>query len=118
MMYSPKPIPESPTHCTDCGEWLPLLRRWGGKCKHCVAEMHRAHPTTTVDPIASRWTELGRFSKRNRQGINATFVRVRCACGTERVMSLTVWNQRRTRECRRCLMRGLWARGVESDYAR
>jgi hypothetical protein len=111
-----KAIPTKPTHCRGCGVELPPLRRWGGRCKSCVMGMpHRAR---RADPLAVRWVIVKRFSRRRGKGITERCVRVRCECGNERVMTLAVWQQRRTLGCKQCALRGFRTRGVESDYAR
>jgi hypothetical protein len=97
-MYSPKPIPDTPTHCRKCRDVLEPLRRWGGLCKRCVTS---AKPGRLHDPQALKWTVVKEF-KRKRRGVVERCVRVRCTCGRERTMSRADWNSRRSTCCKRC----------------
>lgn len=113
----PKPIPDGPTCCRGCGCVLPLLRRWGGLCAACVAARGK-HQRVRPDPLALRWTELARYVRKRNNGERETVVRVRCQCGTVRIMDLASWNQRRTLCCARCRLAQARTLGVESDYGR
>ena len=112
-MEPPKPIPESPTHCRGCGVLLPPLRRWGGKCRACVAAMHTP-VSRAVDPHVFRWTEVKRFTRQRPGGIRERCVQARCQCGTERLMTIAEFEQRRSSACKRCIIKATNVRRVES----
>lgn len=118
---SPKPIPDSPTHCRGCGDWLEPLRRWGGLCRDCVRDAcGRSTTRTRSEPGAFKWRELRRFVRKRRNGVNETCVRAKCQCefGTERTMSLTQFKQHASLACNKCKLKQIRAHGVESDYAK
>lgn len=118
---SPKPIPDGPTHCRGCSDRLEPLRRWGGLCRVCVRNFPRLGlRRRRSDPDAFKWRELKRFVRKRPNGVNETCVRVKCQCeyGTERTMSVTEFEQRRSNACNRCKLKAIRAYGVESDYAK
>jgi len=111
-MAAPKPIPDSPTHCSRCSVELPLLRRWAGLCSRCLPTQP-AQPL--VDPTAIHWVIIRRFMRR-RGGTSTALercVRVRCSCGAERTMTLAIWHARRSRKCKRCRIRDFRRSGFD-----
>lgn len=115
-MDAPKPIPTSPTHCRGCGVLLEPLRRYGGLCKACVPS---AALGRLADPMARKWTVIERF-KRSRSTCNGPItercVRVRCVCGSERVMTVAIWSCRRSLGCKRCRMNDLRRQGGSDAF--
>lgn len=102
-MAQPKPIPDQPTHCRRCSAELPLLRRYAGLCSSCLPT--QAQPPMP-DPTSVDWTIIARFRRSRRDGTGLeTCVRVRCSCGAERVMTIAIWHEKRSRKCQRCRMR-------------
>jgi hypothetical protein len=116
LSTDPKPIPDTPTHCRGCGDELPPLRRWGGLCRDCV---HRVPAANGRGPHVFRWKAIEFFTRTRSNGERQSSVRVRCECGLSvRTMSITEYEQHKSLACRRCLLKDIRARGVESDYAK
>jgi hypothetical protein len=101
-MLALKPIPATPTHCRACARELPPLRRWGGLCEFCVVT-HRAPPLT--DPLERDWTIVQTSTRRRANGELEACMRIRCRCGTERLIAASAWRERRSSRCNRCRMR-------------
>jgi len=63
-----------------------------------------------------QWTVIKEFWHTRPSGKRERFVRIRCGCGTERSMSISIWNTRRSLKCKRCNLDADKRRGyVESD---
>lgn len=69
-------------------------------------------------PVLFQWTEIARLkrSRIGRDGRTRTeqCVRARCSCGTERVMTLSHFEQRRSHSCKRCSLARAYAHGWAS----
>ncbi len=120
MFETPKVIPTGPIHCRACGCELEPLRRWGGECRACVAGRHSGVEHRVSDEtVVPQWTIVERYRHRRPDGVREWYLRVRCDCGTERVMSVSDFDRKKSIRCNACRLAGIRASGgVESDYAK
>jgi hypothetical protein len=71
-------------------------------CEFCVVT-HRAPPLT--DPLERDWTIVQTSTRRRANGELEACMRIRCRCGTERLIAASAWRERRSSRCNRCRMR-------------
>ena len=107
-MTAVRPVPDTPTHCTQCGAELEPLRRYGGLCKACVAKC------PAVRKYAKSRLRVVRYLVRHGR----RFVEVKCSCGRRRTMRLSTWKLQPPQCCKCCRLRAVDRHGFEAEYAR